>query len=139
MTAQEYLEQVKVIDRRIQKKRLMAKKLRESLYGSAINYENIGAANQRSCNDPLGRTVAQIVDYEKEADAEVAQLVKLRIDIERAILGVPDSNQQEALERKYLLNETPEKIAATMGCCVRTVYNYINDGLKHIRVPEDLQ
>lgn len=139
MTAQEYLEQVKYIDRKIRKKRDMAKKLREALYGKSISYENTGATFQSSCGDASGETIAKIIDYEREADQEVAHLVALRIEIEKTILNVNDEKQQEVLERKYLLFEKTEQIAENMGCSIRTVYNYHNEGLLNIVIPADLQ
>lgn len=136
MTAKEYLKQVKYIERNIRKKRNMAKKLRESLYGKSVNYENTGATLQPPCNDALSETIAKVVDYEREADEEIAQLVNLRIEIEKAILSIDNDKEQEVLERKYLLFESDTQIAEEMECSIRSVYNYHNSGLKKIIVPE---
>lgn len=139
MTAKEYLKQVKYIERNVRKKRNMTQKLRESLYGKGVNYENTGATVQHSCDDTLGATIAKVVDYEREADEDIARLVSLRIEIEKAILSVEDEKEQEVLERKYLLFESDAKIAEEMDCSIRSVYNYHNAGLKKIIVPDDLQ
>lgn len=136
MTAKEYLKQVKYIERNICKKRTMAQKLRESLCGKSVSYENTGATLQHSCDDALGETVAKVVDYEREADEEIARLVNLRIEIEKAILSIENDKEQEVLERKYLLFENDTQIAEEMECSIRSVYNYHNSGLKKIIVPE---
>ncbi len=139
MTAKEYLKQVKYIERNIRKKRKMAQKLRESLYGKGVSYENTGATVQHSCEDSLGAAIAKVVDYEHEADEDIARLISLRIEIEKAILSIEDENEQEVLERKYLLFENNEEIAEEMKCSIRSVYNYHNAGLEKIVVPNDLQ
>lgn len=139
MTAKEYLKQVKYIERNVRKKRNMAQKLRESLYGKGVSYENTGAKVQHLCDDSLGATIAKVIDYEREADEDIARLVSLRIEIEKAILSIKDEKEQEVLERKYLLFESDAKIAEEMDCSIRSVYNYHNAGLKKIIVPDDLQ
>ena len=139
MTAKEYLNQVKYIEHNINKKKEMAHRLRESLYGRGVSYENTGAAVQHNCDDTLGAAIAKVIDYEREADEEIARLVSLRIEIEKAILNITDEKEQEVLERKYLLFQSDEKIAKEMDCCKRSVSNYHKAGLKKIIVPNDLQ
>lgn len=101
MTAKEYLNQVYRIDRRINVTLAKIEKMRASLYKIGAGGSSVPA--QRQSSDSLGAAVAKVLDYEKNANRLIDELVTKRLEIENAIKGVQDAAQREILERRYLL------------------------------------
>jgi DNA-directed RNA polymerase specialized sigma subunit len=136
MTAKEYLEQIQDLDIKIKHKQEKAKKIKESLYASGINYENIGEGKSDVSGDNLGAAMAEVVDYFKEIREDTENLVILRIKADKYIQELKNEKEQHVLERRYLFYESLEKIADDMGACRRSIYNYHKKGLKNISIPD---
>lgn len=104
MTAKEYLNQAYKLDRQAEMLLAKADKLRESLYGRGVSYDGSrvkSGAGGAGVN--LSDTVAQVIEYEEQAERIIEKLVEKRIEIEHTIAQVPDEVAREVLERRYLL------------------------------------
>lgn len=132
MNAKEYLNQAYYIDKQIASKLKKAEMLRASLYGKGMNYENNNGSNPNCSGDAIGRAVAKVVDYEREANEMVDALVCKRMEIETTIADVQDEKQRTVLEMRYLFFESWEKIAVTMAYSVQHIYRIHASGLKSV-------
>jgi len=149
LTTKEYLELAYRIDKVIQRRRELAAKHRDSLYGRSIDYSNSGGSG--GGNDALGRAVASVRDYEAETDKIISILVSIRFEIESSINGISDKMQKEVLTDRYLLympwknrydKDTgkllEQGIKEKMGYSAEAVYKFHSEGLKNISVPEKI-
>lgn len=144
MTTKEYLNQVYRIDRRINVTLAKIEKMRASLYKIGAGGSSVPA--QRQSSDSLGAAVAKVLDYEKNANRLIDELVMKRLEIENAIKGVQDAAQREVLERRYLLfqrwesrfdertGEYVKGIAESMGYSERQIYRLHGKALKNVSV-----
>lgn len=144
MTTKEYLNQVYRIDRRINVTLAKIEKMRASLYKIGAGGSSVPA--QRQSSDSLGAAVAKVLDYEKNANRLIDELVTKRLEIENAIKGVQDAAQREVLERRYLLfqrwesrfdertGEYVKGIAESMGYSERQIYRLHGKALKNVSV-----
>ena len=136
ITAREYLEQIKVQDKKVSKMRVKLKMLRDSMGLKAVSYESIGAKPSNHQTDTIAEAICKIIDYEDEVKEEEAKLAILRFDAEKAIQAISDENARDVLERWYLLFQPIEKIMEEMTYSKRSVYYYHNRGLKEFVVPK---
>ena len=144
MTPKEYLNQVYKIDCQINLTLAKIEKMRASLY--KIGNGGSGVPTQRQSSDSLGAAIAKVLDYEKDANRLIDQLVTKRLEIENAIKSVRDDAQREVLERRYLLFQRWESrfdgrtgeyikgIAESMGYSERQIYYLHGKALKNIAV-----
>jgi DNA-directed RNA polymerase specialized sigma subunit len=144
MTTKEYLNQVYRIDRRINVTLAKIEKMRASLYKIGAGGSSVPA--QRQSSDSLGAAIAKVMDYEKNANRLIDELVTKRLEIENAIKGVQDAVQREVLERRYLLfqrwesrfdertGEYVKGIAESMGYSERQIYRLHGKALKNVSV-----
>ncbi len=136
MTAQEYLEQIRVQDKKVNMMRLKLKMLRDSMGIKAVSYESTGAKPSNHQTDTMAKAVCKIIAYEDEVKEEEARLTILRFDAEKAIQAISDEKARDVLERWYLLFQPIEKIMEEMTYSKRSVYYYHNRGLKEFVVPK---
>lgn len=144
MTTKEYLNQVYRIDCRINVTLAKIEKMRASLYKIGAGGSSVPA--QRQSSDSLGAAIAKVMDYEKNANRLIDELVTKRLEIENAIKGVQDAVQREVLERRYLLfqrwksrfdertGEYVKGIAESMGYSERQIYRLHGKALKNVSV-----
>ena len=150
MTAKEYLKLAFKLDKAIKRRKAVAQKHRESLYGKGVDYSGAGGTN--GGKDALGVAIASVSDYERETDTKVIPLlIDMRMEIEQAIAAVPDNKQREVLTDRYLLympwhnkydKDTGRLIAKGIkektGYSEEAVYKFHCEGLKKIKVPENI-
>lgn len=101
MTAKEYLDQAYSLDRQAALLIAKADKLRDSLYGRAVAFGSTVSGGGES--DVIGATLAKVDEYEQKTKALIVRLIEKRIEIESVIAKLPDADQREVLERRYLL------------------------------------
>ena len=103
MTAKEYLSQAYKLDKQADMILQKADAMRKSLYGRGQNYENTG---HNSNNDGIAKAIEKVADYERKANEIIDKLIDMRIEIENTISLVPDDDQREVLEKRYLLYQS---------------------------------
>jgi len=150
VTAKEYLELAYKVDKAVQRRKEVAKKHRDSLYGRSIDYsEGNGVHNS---NDALGEAIANVCSYEEETDTIIAFLVDTRFEIERTIGLLSNKMQKEVLTDRYLLympwkskydKDTGELIAKGIkektGYSSQAIFKFHSEGLKKISIPEKIR
>ena len=134
MTAKEYLGQVRHAERRIAALRARKLKYQELAAQRTAHYrQGPGGHTQRISS--VEDYACRIVDLEWEIDRRIDEYGELVQEIERAIGAVPDDQQREVLEYRYLNGWTWDRIAGAMACSVRWVHYLHGHGLMCIRVP----
>ena len=92
---------------------------------------------------PRGSSQSDLSDYMEKYEDLVEELKKERLEavkeyaeIHRAIKEMKDDEEREILERKYLMQETWERIAEKLGCDRRTAIRKHGNALKKFIIPE---
>ncbi len=76
--------------------------------------------------DKVGRTVAKIVDLEREIDREVDELVEMRKEIEETISKIEDERFKTLLTMRYINGYKWEKIALEMHYSYSSITYYLH-------------
>lgn len=137
MTAREYLNQAKWIDRRINAKIDEIQQLRRTLMSlGATNYgEHIGTPS-KPAEAAFVRPLEQILVMEQDLLQEVKKLMELKREVKHTIEQIPSHNEQLVLLYHYLYGWHWDKIARSFGVDVRTVQRWHLSGLTHLAVPK---
>lgn len=80
-------------------------------------------------SDRVGRTTARIIDLENEINDEIDRLVDIKMKIRATISSLSDMNSRIILERRYILNESWERISEKMGYSPRHVIRMHNKAI----------
>ncbi len=83
-------------------------------------------------SDRVGRTTARIIDLENEINEEIDKLVDVKIKIRGIIAAVLDETQRTILERRYILNESWEKIGDKLDYSARHVLRIHNQAIEFL-------
>ena len=150
MTTKDYLKLPYRINQKIQQRKDITAKHRDSLYGRSVDYSSTGGSG--SSSDALGAAIASVRDYEADTDKLIAALVSLRLEIEELINGLHSDNQRDVLVDRYLLympwknrydRDTGELIEQGIkektGYSEQSVYKFHTDGLNRISISEKIR
>lgn len=138
MTAKEYLSQARYLDMRINNKIQQVESLNE-LATSATSALSGMPHSPNKTTSKMADAVCKIVDLQEEINRDIDTLVDLKREISTTIKGVPDTELQTILEKRYLCFQTWEKIAVDMGYSIDNVFKMHKKALKNIVVPRTLQ
>lgn len=117
MTAKEYLSQYKTLNGEINAKLEQKRQLFALATSVAPSNTHGGCGN---VSDKVGRTVAKLLDLEREINSDIDRLVDLRREIEDVIADVPDDRLRMLLELRYVNGLTFEQISQRMNySCVQ--------------------
>jgi len=83
-------------------------------------------------SDRVGRTVARIMDLDREINEEIDRLVEIKIQIRNMIDALSDSTQRTILERHYILHESWEVIAEKIGYSPRHITRLHNQAVAEL-------
>lgn len=112
MTAKEYLSQYRTLNDEINAKLEQKRELFALATSVSPSTTHGGGGN---VSDKVGRTVAKLLDLEREINADIDRLVELRREIEEVIAGVPDERLRTLLELRYVNGLTFEQISQKMN------------------------
>ncbi|MBO5917387.1 MAG: hypothetical protein J6Q14_01310 [Oscillospiraceae bacterium] len=138
MTAKEYLGQVRHAERRIAALKARKIKYQELAAQRTAHYRQGPGGSTRRVSS-VEDYACRIVDLEREMDRRIGEYVDLIHEIERAIWAVPDDQQREVLEYRYLNGWSWNRIAGTMAHTERHVYRLHGIALRQIKVPPKCQ
>lgn len=133
MTAKEYLEQARFIDREINNKLVLLAIAKEDLASTTVQNDGMPRSETR-CTDGLSRAVARVVDYEDEINEIVDGLVDLKRKTLRSINALKKPEHRLVLEERYILLKSWEEIAENLGCDVRQAHRYHGSALKEFKI-----
>ncbi len=121
MTAKEYLLQAKYLDQQINNKICQLRMLND--LATKVTYTMTGMpggfGDRASKQDSV---VTKIIDFQKEINADIDRLVDLKRDILISIQALSSVEHQLVLEKRYIMFEKWEKIAADMNTDIRNIY-----------------
>ncbi len=135
MTAKEYLGQAYHIDKRIESKLTQVESLR-SLATRVTSVFSDMPHGSTPDNHKFEKTIAKIIDLEKEINTDIDKLVDLKRDINQIIKQVENPKHKMLLEMRYLSFQTWEQIAVALNCDVRHIYRLHGESLKKIKISE---
>ncbi len=130
MTSKDYLEQIKLIEKRI---RLLEEKynsIYSSFYGRVFRTASfIGkGCEENSAGENIFK---QILLYQENLEKEIKNLLKCRMEIEDSINSViSDPFIKEIFERRYLLLQTWDEISEKMNYSVSQLHRLHNAYLR---------
>ena len=115
MTAKDYLTQYVIAGGEIDALLEELQRIRSLAEKTTMSFESDGGASGTRKTDKLPEAVEKIIEIEQEIGKRVANLAFLRIDIYNTICRVQDGKSRVLLMKKYIGNETFERISTEMG------------------------
>ena len=138
MTAKEFLEQVRYVDRAIDSKLEQIQKLRnESTKVTSLvsDMPHSSSPNLQRLED----TIIKIIDLEHEINRDIDRLVDLKSAARTAINAMASPDERLILELRYLCYKTWPEIAGTMGVSESTLFRAHGLALLNFIIPDDPQ
>jgi hypothetical protein len=121
VTAKEFLSQYITAGGEIEALIEERQRLRSLAEKTTMGFDNDGSAPGTRSPDKIPEAVEKIMEIEEEIGKRVAALATLRIEIYSAICKVPDGKLRVILLKRYIGNESFERIAMDMAY----TYNHI--------------
>lgn len=121
MTAKEFLSQYITAGGEIEALIEERQRLRSLAEKTTMGFDYDGSAPGTRSPDKIPEAVEKIMEIEEEIGKRVAALATLRIEIYSTICKVPDGKLRVILLKRYIGNESFERIAMDMAY----TYNYI--------------
>lgn len=129
LTKKEYLNQVYKMDKRLRILQRKVETLRSVLEYHSPSFDSCGGG---SSSDRMPDTISKIMEYEQHAEELRAQFVRRYTEIDDAIHNVEGDTLREVLERRYLLYQKWDQIAAEMHYSRRRVTQLHGKALEKI-------
>jgi DNA-directed RNA polymerase specialized sigma subunit len=129
--AVEYLSQARHTDVRINSKL-------EELTSLKALAEKVTATYQKDMVDgsrdvhKREEIICKIVDLQNEINADIDQLIDLKISMRKIIESLPDVEGRTVLDLRYFRYFRWEEVAAAMGYSVRGVQNYHDRAIQYL-------
>ena len=131
MTVKEYLKQAMYLDALINSKVRQAEHLRSLATKVTTTYSDQGVSSEHD-NKRLEKTIAKIIDLEREINDDIDTLIDLKIEITAIISQVTDIKQRLILEKRYLDFESWEQISCDLKYNIRHIRRLHNESIKKI-------
>ena len=110
MTAKQYLNRVRRIDKEIEALLRLVQRTRESLESVTQNYDSDGA---QSTKNP--HKYDRLVELESLVDEKIDQQIALKAEILKTIMQLEDKRQRLVLMEYYVEMKTWEQVAVDMN------------------------
>ena len=110
MTAKQYLNRVRRIDKEIEALLRLVQRTRESLETVTQNYDSDGA---QSTKNP--HKYDRLVELESLVDAKIDEQIAMKSEILQTIMKLPDRRQRLVLMEYYVEMKTWEQVAVDMN------------------------
>ena len=130
MNAKEYLKQIISIDKLINSKQKQVNDLKDLCGVKSRGFD--GMPGGSSNPDKIGELVAKIVDLENEITKSIDELVDLKRDAMKKIDQLSDSRYRLILNKRYLENETFERIAVDMDLSWKWTHKLHKESLEEL-------
>ena len=127
MTAKQYLNRVRRIDKEISALLRLVQKTRESLETITQNYDSDGA---QSTKNP--HKYDRLVELESLVDQKIDEQIQMKADILCTIMQLDDRRQRLVLMEYYIEMKTFEQVAVDINYSWRQIMNIHGRALKAI-------
>lgn len=139
MTAKEYLRQLWNLDREIEIKYRELEELRAQVGIKAQPDPNENVGHSGNVSDPVSDVAVRIVQMENRINRKIDRLIKLKRKISDQIDGMENRNYRMILTCRYVLMQTWDDVADSIGYSVQNCYiihgkalqEFYNQYLKH--------
>lgn len=128
MTAKQYLNRVRRIDKEISALLRLVQKTRESLETITQNYDSDGA---QSTKNP--HKYDRLVELESLVDQKIDEQIQMKADILCTIMQLDDRRQRLVLMEYYIEMKTWEQVAVDLGYAWRHVMRLHGMALKSLQ------
>ena len=125
MTAKQYLNRVRRIDKEIEALLRLVQRTRESLETVTQNYDSDGA---QSTKNP--HKYDRLVELESLVDAKIDEQISMKAEILATIMQLNDRRQRLVLMEYYVEMKTWEQVAVDLGYAWRHVMRLHGMALK---------
>lgn len=115
MTAKEFLSQYVTAGGEIEALIEETQRLRSLAEKTTISFENDGGSSGSVNVNKIPDAVSKIMEIEEDIGKRVAELATIRIDIYNTVCKVKDGKLRIILLRRYIADESFERIAYEMG------------------------
>lgn len=115
MTAKDYLSQYTTAGGEIEALIDELQRIRSLAEKTTMSFDSDGGAAGTRNTDKLPEAVEKIIEIEQEIAKRVGDLAFLRIEIYNVICKVQDGKSRVLLMKKYIGNESFERISTEMG------------------------
>ena len=136
MTAKEFLEQVRYVDRAIDSKLEQVQKLREETTKATLVVSDMPRSSSPN-PQRLEDTILKIIDLEHEINRDIDRLVDMKKGTRVSINDMANPDERLVLELRYLCYKTWPEITDEMGCGESNIYRIHGLALSNFRVPDD--
>lgn len=127
MTAKQYLNRVRRIDKEIEALLRLVQRTRESLETVTQNYDRDGA---QSTKNP--HKYDRLVELESLVDEKIDQQIALKAEILNTIMQLEDRRQRLVLMEYYIEMKTFEQVAVDIHYSWRQIMNIHGHALKEV-------
>jgi len=119
MTAKEYLRQLWQLDREIDIKYQELEHLRMSIGIRAQPDPNENVGHSGNTSDPVADAAVKIATMEQQLNRKIDRLINLRQKITEQIDGIDNRTYRNILTCRYVLRQTWDQVAESVGYEVR--------------------
>lgn len=139
MTAKEYLRQLWNLDREIEIKYRELEELRAQIGIKAQPDPNENVGHSGNTSDPVSDIAVRIVQMEHRINRKIDRLINLKRKISEQIDGMENRNYRMILTCRYVLMQTWDDVADSVGYSIQNCYiihgkalqEFYNQYLKH--------
>lgn len=139
MTAKEYLRQLWNLDREIEIKYRELEELRAQIGIKAQPDPNENVGHSGNTSDPVSDIAVRIVQMEHRINRKIDRLINLKRKITEQIDGMENRNYRMILTCRYVLMQTWDDVADSVGYSIQNCYiihgkalqEFYNQYLKH--------
>lgn len=139
MTAKEYLRQLWNLDREIEIKYRELEELRAQVGIKAQPDPDEHVGSSHSVSDPVSDIAVRIVQMEQRINSKIDRLINLKRQITNQIDGMENRNYRMILTCRYVLMQTWDDVADSVGYSIQNCYiihgkalqEFYNQYLKH--------
>ena len=128
MTAKQYLNRVRRIDKEIEALLRLVQRTRESLETVTQNYDSDGA---QSTKNP--HKYDRLVELESLVDAKIDEQIAMKSEILQTIMKLSDRRQRLVLMEYYIEMKTFEQVAVDIHYSWRQIMNIHGHALKEVQ------
>ena len=128
MTAKQYLNRVRRIDKEIEALLRLVQRTRESLETTTQNYNSDGA---QSTKNP--HKYDRLVELESLVDAKIDEQISMKAEILTTIMKLDDRRQRLVLMEYYVEMKTFEQVAVDLNYSWRQIMNIHKYALKSVQ------
>lgn len=124
MTVKEYLQQIYIIHRKVNRLNEQCEQLRSDLYsiGSPSGKMDADKVQTSLSGDTMLRLIAKVDKAERNLQREKERLIDTQTEIISQINRMTNENQKDVLSKRYIEFSRWEQIAVDMNITVRHVY-----------------